>query len=116
MKQYNRIIRLAELKEGSAFLLGPRQVGTSTALGTFYSDSPIIKLLKTEEYLALSNDPTRLRSMAARGKLTIIDEIQTIPDLLNEVHCLFEECGARFLMIGSSARKLRRAGVNLLGR
>jgi predicted AAA+ superfamily ATPase len=53
--------------------------------------------------------------MASAGKLTIIDEIQRIPDLLNEVHYLIEERGARFLMTGSSARKLRRGGVNLLG-
>jgi len=53
--------------------------------------------------------------MAGSGKLTIIDEIQRIPELLNEVHYLIEERGARFLMTGSSARKLRRGGVNLLG-
>ena len=115
MEIYNRIIKLNEFKEGSAFLLGPRQVGKSTVLRTSYPDSQIINLLKTEEYLALSNDPTRLRGMAARGKLTIIDEVQRIPELLNEVHYLIEEHGARFLMTGSSARKLRKGGVNLLG-
>ncbi len=115
MKKYNRIIKLTDFRAGSAFLLGPRQVGKSTALRTFYPDSQVINLLKSEEYLSLSNDPSRLRSIAAAGKLTIIDEIQRIPELLNEVHYLIEERGARFLMTGSSARKLRRGGVNLLG-
>lgn len=115
VNNYNRIIGLNGFKSGSAFLLGPRQVGKSTALRTFYPGSPIINLLKTEEYLSLLNDPTRLRSIAVAGALTIIDEIQRIPELLNEVHFLIEERGARFLMTGSSARKLRRGGVNLLG-
>lgn len=115
MNKYSRIIGLNEFKSGSAFLLGPRQVGKSTALRSFYPDSRIINLLKTEEYLSLLNDPTTLRSLAVAGGLTIIDEIQRIPELLNEVHYLIEDRGARFLMTGSSARKLRRAGVNLLG-
>ncbi len=115
VKTYSRIIGLPQFTEGSAFLLGPRQVGKSTALRTFYPGSHIVNLLKTEEYLSLSNDPTRLRSIANSESLTIIDEIQRIPELLNEVHYLIEERGARFLMTGSSARKLRRAGVNLLG-
>jgi predicted AAA+ superfamily ATPase len=115
MNKYNRVIGLNDFKSGSAFLLGPRQVGKSTALRSFYPDSRIINLLKTEEYLSLLHDPTRLRSIAVEGGLTIIDEIQRIPELLNEVHYLIEERGARFLMTGSSARKLRRGGVNLLG-
>jgi len=115
MNKYNRIIELNDFKSGSAFLLGPRQVGKSTALRSFYPGSRIINLLKTEEYLSLLNDPTMLRSLAVAGGLTIIDEIQRIPELLNEVHYLIEERGARFLMTGSSARKLRRGGVNLLG-
>jgi predicted AAA+ superfamily ATPase len=115
MNKYCRIIGLNEFKSGSAFLLGPRQVGKSTALRSFFPGSPIINLLKTEEYLSLLNDPTMLRSLAVAGGLTIIDEIQRIPELLNEVHYLIEDRGARFLLTGSSARKLRRAGVNLLG-
>jgi uncharacterized protein len=115
VKKYKRIIKLHEFKAGSAFLLGPRQVGKSTVLRSCYPDCSGINLLKTEEYLSLSNDPTRLRSIAAPETLTVIDEIQRIPELLNEVHYLIEERGARFLMTGSSARKLRRGGVNLLG-
>ena len=73
MNKYNRIIGLNEFRSGSAFLLGPRQVGKSTALRTFYPGSPIINLLKTEEYLSLLNDPTNLRSIAVAGGITIID-------------------------------------------
>jgi predicted AAA+ superfamily ATPase len=116
MVKYNRIIKLQESwKAGSAFLFGPRQVGKSTLLRETFPDSRVINLLKSEEYLSLANDLTRLRGIAEPGKLTIIDEVQRIPELLNEVHYLIEERGARFLMTGSSARKLRRGGVNLLG-
>jgi predicted AAA+ superfamily ATPase len=100
MDKYNRIIGLNNFKSGSAFLLGPRLVGKSTALRSFYPGSRIINLLKTEEYLSLLNDPTKLRSLAVAEGLTIIDEIQRIPELLNEVHYLIEERGARFLMTG----------------
>ena len=116
MKKYNRIINLQETHNaGSAFLFGPRQVGKSTLLREDFSECRVINLLKSEEYLSLSNDPTRLRGIAEAGKLTVIDEIQRIPELLNEVHYLIEERRARFLMTGSSARKLRKGGVNLLG-
>jgi predicted AAA+ superfamily ATPase len=79
------------------------------------NEAGFINLLKSEEYLSLSIDPTRLRGIAQPGEITVIDEIQRIPELLNEVHYLIEERKARFLMTGSSARKLRRGGVNLLG-
>lgn len=116
MIKYNRIITLHDTwRTGSAFLFGPRQVGKSTLLRDSFPDCRVINLLKSEEYLSLANDPTRLRGMAQSGKITVIDEIQRIPELLNEVHYLIEERGARFLMTSSSARKLRRGGVNLLG-
>jgi predicted AAA+ superfamily ATPase len=116
MIKYSRIITLHDTwRAGSAFLFGPRQVGKSTLLRDSFPDCRVINLLKSEEYLSLANDPTRLRGIAQSGKITVIDEIQRIPELLNEVHYLIEERGARFLMTGSSARKLRRGGVNLLG-
>lgn len=116
MIRYSRIITLHDTwRTGSAFLFGPRQVGKSTLLRDSFPDCRVINLLKSEEYLSLANDPTRLRGIAQPGKITVIDEIQRIPELLNEVHYLIEERGARFLMTGSSARKLRRGGVNLLG-
>ena len=114
--KFNRNIGLSEqFRTGSAFLLGPRQVGKSTLLRDTFSDTTFINLLKSEEYLNLSNDPSRLRTIAQSGKIVVIDEIQRLPELLNEIHYLIEERGVRFLMTGSSARKLRRGGVNLLG-
>ena len=55
------------------------------------------------------------QELSAKDKLVVIDEIQRLPELLNEVHRLIESRGLRFLLTGSSARKLRRGGVNLLG-
>lgn len=117
IKKYDRILGLQQHLHtgGSAFLFGPRQVGKSTLVRDQFSNGPIINLLKSEEYLSLSADPSRLRTIVDPGKITVIDEIQRIPELLNEVHYLIEDRGARFLMTGSSARKLRKGGVNLLG-
>jgi predicted AAA+ superfamily ATPase len=116
MVKYSRISNLANaFSDGSAFLFGPRQVGKSTLIKTTFPDAVTINLLKSEEYLSLSSDPSRIRGIIDDGRITVIDEIQRIPELLNEVHYLIEERGARFLMTGSSARKLRRGGVNLLG-
>lgn len=115
-RKVKRISKLAEkLTIGSAFLFGPRQTGKSTLIKDEFADCIMINLLKSDEYLNLSENPARLREIVVPGKLTVIDEIQRLPDLLNEVHYLIEEKSARFLMTGSSARTLRKGGVNLLG-
>ena len=76
----------------------------------------VYDLLDTSLYLALSQNPGRLaQELGPRDHLVVIDEIQRLPDLLNEVHRLIETRGTRFLLTGSNARKLRRGGVNLLG-
>ena len=73
-------------------------------------------LLDTSVYLALSQNPSRIaQELSSRDHVVVIDEIQRLPILLNEVHRLIEEKGVRFLLTGSSARSLRRGGVNLLG-
>ena len=73
-------------------------------------------LLDTSVYLALSQNPGRIsQELDPRDKMVVIDEIQRLPVLLNEIHRLIEERSIRFLLTGSSARKLRRGGVNLLG-
>ena len=73
-------------------------------------------MLDTATFLSLSQDPSRLaQEIGPHEKVVVIDEIQRLPTLLNEVHLLIEERGIRFLLTGSSARKLRRGGVNLLG-
>jgi predicted AAA+ superfamily ATPase len=86
---------------------------------TLPAGTPIYNLLDQRVFLDLSADPTRIRQeLEARDlqdALVVVDEIQKLPSLLDEVHLLMETRGLRFLMTGSSARKLRRSGVNLLG-
>ncbi len=115
----DRILKLPE--KHSFFLFGPRQTGKSTLLArnfiapkTIYYD-----LLKTEEYLRLSSNPHIFReevsSRAATVTHVVIDEVQRIPNLLNEVHHLLENPRAPyFCLSGSSARKLKRSHANLL--
>jgi predicted AAA+ superfamily ATPase len=77
----------------------------------------VISLLKSDLYLRLSQHPEELESLIdahKNQKLVVIDEIQRIPELLNEVHRLVEDCDIKFLLIGSSARNLRKKGINLL--
>ena len=100
----------------SHFFFGPRQTGKSFLIRHSLQDTRVYNLLDTATFLALSQNPGRLaEEIAPREKLVAIDEIQRLPNLLNEVHMLIEERGVRFLLTGSSARKLRRGGVNLLG-
>jgi len=76
----------------------------------------IYDLLDTGTYLALSQRPERIaEELGPDDRVVVIDEIQRLPVLLNEVHRLIERRDIRFLLTGSSARKLRRGGVNLLG-
>ncbi|GAG24990.1 unnamed protein product, partial [marine sediment metagenome] len=73
-------------------------------------------LLDTLIFLALSQNPGRIaQEVTPQDRLIVIDEIQRLLELLNEVHRLIEGRRIRFLMTGSSARKLRRGGINLLG-
>ncbi len=109
------------LKEKSVFLFGPRQTGKSFYIGRQLGEQPalVYSLLDRGLFLRLQADPTLIRQeIAARGLsgcLVVIDEIQKCPELMDEVHLLIEERGIRFLLTGSSARKLKRAGTNLLG-
>ncbi|NWF53664.1 MAG: ATP-binding protein [Syntrophaceae bacterium] len=76
----------------------------------------VYDLLDTSVYLSLSQNPGRIEQEINTGeRWVVIDEIQRLPHLLNEVHRLMEARGIHFLLTGSSARKLRRGGVNLLG-
>jgi predicted AAA+ superfamily ATPase len=104
------------LERKSHFLLGPRQTGKSFLIVHTLKDARVYDLLDTTVYLALSRDPGRLaQELTPKDRVVVIDEIQRLPELLNEVHRLIEQRGIRFLLTGSSARKLRRGGVNLLG-
>jgi uncharacterized protein len=104
----------------SCFLFGPRQTGKSMLIReTLPADTPVYNLLDQRVLLDLSTDPTRIRqeleAKDLRDSLVVVDEIQKLPELLDEVHLLIETRGLRFLLTGSSARKLRRSGINLLG-
>ena len=112
-----RILDLRNLlARKSHFLLGPRQTGKTTLIRHSLPETPRYDLLETATWLALSQNPGRLaEELAPDATEVVIDEVQRLPQLLNEVHRLIEERGVRFLLTGSSARALRRGGVNLLG-
>ena len=112
-----RILDLPTLMEKkSHFLFGPRQTGKTFLIHHTLKGVKVYDLLDTSIYLALSQNPSRIgQELTAKDRIVVIDEIQRLPILLNEVHRLIETHGIRFLLTGSSARKLRRGGVNLLG-
>lgn len=103
----------------SFFLFGPRGTGKSTWLKQHFQDAFWIDLLDPAEFRFYSAGAERLKSILAEEpekKVVVIDEVQRVPELLNVVHSLIEEKkGYQFVMTGSSARKLRSKGVNLLG-
>jgi len=104
------------LEKKSHFLLGPRQTGKSFLIGHSLKGARVYDLLDHSIYLAFSQRPQRLaEELTSKDHIVVIDEIQRLPILLNEVHRLIEKQGIRFLLTGSSARKLRQGGVNLLG-
>lgn len=106
----------ALLAKKSHFLFGPRQTGKTTLIRETLPGALVYDLLESSTFLALSRNPSRISEEITEGtEVVAIDEIQRLPELLNEVHRLIETRGLRFLLTGSSARKLRRGGVNLLG-
>ncbi|MCL5674587.1 MAG: ATP-binding protein [Candidatus Omnitrophica bacterium] len=95
---------------------GPRKTGKTYWLHYAFPDKPVIDLLKSDVFAEYASRPALLRERYAEHKnIILIDEIQMVPDLLNEVHWLIENKKQSFLMTGSSARKLRRSHANLLG-
>ena len=118
---YKRECRLSLPLGQSAFLWGPRQTGKSTLLKQQFANSINFDLLNASTMLRFMSAPNtlgeQLRSFGsvAYGEPIIIDEIQKIPSLLDEVHRLIESENMSFVLCGSSARKLKRSGVNLLG-
>ena len=110
-----------KLKRKSLFLFGPRSTGKTSYISNELSEHIVLRwdLLSTRLRRKAESDPGLLyEEVMATGKdegLVVIDEIQKVPELLDEVHRLIEDKGYRFLLTGSSARKLVRSGVNLLG-
>ena len=116
-----RICDLEEtLKKKSSFLFGARQSGKSSYIKKQLK-IPVVKnynLLDETLFLKISSNPALIRQELDAENITdalvVIDEIQRCPQLLNEVHLMIEEKKIRFLLTGSSARKLKKAGTNLL--
>lgn len=110
--------RFFEPPPGSFFLLGPRGTGKTTWLRERFPDALFVNLLRPEAYRELSARPERLRELvlgSPDGRDVVVDEVQRVPDVLNVVHDLIESGPPhRFILTGSSARKLRRGGVDLM--
>lgn len=112
------IPRILKAPEKSFFLMGPRGSGKSTWLRAIFPDAHVINLLSEVTYQRLLANPAlfadELRALPSERRV-IIYEVQRLPGLLNEVHRFIEERRLRFVLCGSSARKLKRPDVNLLG-
>lgn len=110
--------RFLAAPRGSFFLFGPRGTGKTTWLRAKFPDALVVDLLRAEEFRRFAARPERLRELVRAvppGGDIVVDEIQRVPELLNVVHELMESGKRwRFVLTGSSARTLRRGGVNLL--
>jgi uncharacterized protein len=107
---------LKTLQSKSCFLFGPRQTGKTSLIKQCLHEYPYYNLLDSTVFLKLSNSPEKMRQeLQGNETIVIIDEIQKLPHLLDEVQLMIETHGIRFLLTGSSPRKLRRGGCNLLG-
>ena len=115
---YPRILSLTEIQDDSLFLWGARQTGKSTLLKALFPKARYYDLLNANLFRSLSRNPSLLREqlmLLPSDSIVIIDEVQKVPELLDEVHWLIQNQGLHFILCGSSARKLRRSGANLLG-
>ena len=115
---FTRRLRLPPPGTETFFLWGPRQTGKTTLLQAAYPEALWIDLLKAEEYRRYVQNPEQLRGeLAARPSVrqVVIDEVQKVPQLLDEAHWLHERRGIRLALCGSSARKVKRGQANLLG-
>ena len=111
------ITRFLSLPKSSFMVLGPRGTGKSTLIKKLITFDLEIDLLISRNFLSLHSDPSKLIAMTKNlkaGSWVLIDEVQKIPALLDEVHYLIESKKINFALSGSSARKLRRHGANLL--
>lgn len=111
------IARAREAPRGASFFLfGPRGTGKSTWVQAVLTGALRVDLLKESTFVELLGHADRLEAMADAhgGDTVVIDEVQKLPSLLDEVHRLIETRGFRFVLTGSSARKLKRSGANLL--
>ena len=114
----NRILNLDNEYNDSTFVWGARQVGKTTLIRETYPDAVFYDLLQAKDFERLLRNPSLLGEDLAilnGGDTVVIDEVQKIPQLLDEVHSLIFSKNIRFILSGSSPRKLKRYGANLLG-
>ncbi|HVX00489.1 MAG TPA: AAA family ATPase, partial [Candidatus Babeliaceae bacterium] len=113
---YKRLLERPLQGDQSFFLFGPRGTGKTSWLKEKITERIYIDLLETGTFMDLSARPDRLEQMIPKGFTgwIIIDEVQKVPQLLNEVHRLIEGRHCKFILTGSSARSLKKKGVNLL--
>ena len=115
---YHRIFDIENRLDEAMFLFGGRQTGKSTLLKGRFPKAVYIDLLKSDVRNRFKQHPEEFRESLLRyppETLVIVDEIQKVPDLLDEVHWLMVEKGLWFILSGSSARKIKRSGANNLG-
>ena len=121
MRLFERVLDLDLPPGQSAFLWGPRKTGKSTYVKAKFPGALVYDFLQTDLFLEFSKRPSLLREqLLAKSddllrKPVILDEVQKVPQILDEVHWLIENKGLRFILCGSSARKLKRGKANLLG-
>lgn len=120
---FNRIVTADSFRAHTCFLWGPRQSGKSTLLRRCFPRAPYYDLLRAAEFRRLHADPGLLRqevdalgwTRSSQPEPIIVDEVQKLPELLDEVHDIISRSGLRFVLTGSSPRKILRGGGNLLG-
>lgn len=115
---YRRIFDIENRLDEAMFLFGGRQTGKSTLLKERFPKAVYIDLLKSDVRNRFKQHPEEFRESLLRyppETLVIVDEIQKVPDLLDEVHWLMVEKGLWFILSGSSARKIKKSGANNLG-
>jgi len=121
MEMIDRVLNIELPPSQSAFLWGATKTGKSTYLKKNFPDSLVFDFLKSDLFIEISKNSSLLReqllaqSEAVTGHPVILDEVQKVPQILDEVHWLIENKGFQFILCGSSARKLKRGQANLLG-
>lgn len=116
MKIKKRLLDIQLPKGKSAFLWGPRKTGKSYWIKEWMPDAIFIDFLKTDIFADYISRPSLLRERYSETtQCIVLDEVQMVPEILNEVHWLIENKGLSFLLTGSSPRKLRKKHANLLG-
>lgn len=115
---YNRIFDIENRLDEGMFLFGARQVGKSTLLKQRFPQAVYIDLLNSDLRKRFKQSPALFKEMLVKypaETLVIVDEIQKVPELLDEVHSLMVDHGLFFILSGSSARKIKKSGANQLG-